>query len=89
MLTFMYEVYLYLQTQSINTNSTVQEVTDILEDIVNVTTEGNEGPSNTTLTHREVDIVAESLERIAEVLNTTTNVTDKIVEVSVNGRLSK
>ena len=85
MLTFMYEVYLYLQTQSINTNSTVQEVTDILEDIVNVTTEGNEGPSNTTLTHLEVDIVAESLERIAVVLNTTTNVTDKIVEVSVNG----
>ena len=60
----------------------MSDVTDILEDIVNVTAEGNEGPSNTTLTHREVDIVAESLETIVVVLNTTSNITDEIVEVS-------
>jgi len=73
---------LFLQINSINNDSTVSDVTDILEDIVNVTAEGNEGPSNTTLTHREVDIVAESLETIVVVLNTTSNITDEIVEVS-------
>ena len=73
---------MFLQINSINNDSTVSDVTDILEDIVNVTAEGNEGPSNTTLTHREVDIVAESLETIVVVLNTTSNITDEIVEVS-------
>jgi len=82
MLIILYEVCLYSQVKSIDSNSTVEDVTDILETIVNVTTDGNDGSPSTTLTSREVLILTDTIEYIANVLNTTTNITEEIVEVS-------